>query len=106
MANSAGYALAAGGIAAANEVFFAPINQQGTPWQNFNWRLIPATGILAITLYGLEKISQPLGTGLGVMALMAVLIVPIGNAPTPIENISRFALGTPVNPGSSLGRKK
>jgi hypothetical protein len=93
MANSAGYALAAGGIAAANEVFFAPMAPQGAPFTSFNWRLIPATAILAITLYGLEKISQPLGTGLGVMALMAVLIVPVGNAPTPIENLSRFALG-------------
>lgn len=96
---STGLALAAGAIAAANEVVFAPV--QNLPGQSgpaniaanaaasFNWRLIPATGVLVATLAGLEKLSPQFAVGLGALAVMAVLIIPIGKAPTPIDNIIR-----------------
>ena len=94
MASSTGYILAAAGIAAANEAIFAPASQNKPLFVDFNWRIIPATAIAALTLGGLEKISEPLGQGLAILALMAVLIVPDGNAPSPIDNASKF-LGLP-----------
>jgi hypothetical protein len=86
--SAAGFVLAAGGIAAANEVLFLPLEGQGSPAANFNWRLIPATAILAITLTGFEKIAPQFGAILGGMVLLAVLIIPVGNAPSPLENVA------------------
>lgn len=86
MGQSTGVVLAVGGITAANEVLFAPLAGHGTPWKNFNWRVIPATLGLALALNGLEKIAPGFATGLAWLALLAVLIVPFGNAPTPLEN--------------------
>lgn len=90
MAESTGFILAAAGIAAANEAIFAPV-ANGTPlWVDFNWRIIPATAIAALTLAGLEQISVPLGKGLAILALMTVLLRPMGNAPSPVENASKM----------------
>jgi hypothetical protein len=91
MAESTGIVLAAGGIAVANEIIFAPMKSgKGVDLTTFNWRIVPATVILALTLGGLEKLSRPLGVGLAGLTLMAVLIIPVGNAPTPIDNASKL----------------
>jgi hypothetical protein len=91
MASAAGLVLAAGGIAVANEVIFTPMEAgKGVDLQSFNWRIVPATAILALTLTGLEKISEPLGVGLAGLTLLAVLILPVGKAPTPIDNLARL----------------
>lgn len=90
MAESTGYILAAAGIVAANEAIFAPAVTGRPLWKDFNWRIVPATAIAAVTLAGLEKISEPLGKGLAILALLTVLIVPIGNAPSPVENASKM----------------
>lgn len=90
MADSTGYVLAAAGIAVANEVIFVPALQHKPLWSDFNWRIIPAAAVAAITLAGLEKVSPPLGKGLAVLALLAVIILPMGNAPSPVENAAKF----------------
>jgi hypothetical protein len=95
MASAAGIVLAAGGIAAANEAIFVPIAQHKDFTTSIKtdtnlWRLVPATAILALTLTGLEKISEPLGKGLAGLVLLAVLILPVGNAPTPLENAAKM----------------
>ena len=90
MAASTGYILAAAGIAAANEAIFAPAVAHKPLFVDFNWRILPATVIAGFTLAGLEKISEPLGKGLAVLALLAVLITPVGNAPSPVENASKM----------------
>lgn len=90
MADSTGYVLAAAGIAVANEVIFVPASHHQPLLKDFNWRIIPATAIAAVTLAGLEKLSRPLGVGLAMLALLTVLIVPIGNAPSPVENASKM----------------
>lgn len=87
---STGFILAAAGIAAANEAIFVPAIENKPLWTGFNWRLVPATALAALAVGGLETISEPLGKGLAVLALMAVLIVPVGNAPSPVENASRL----------------
>lgn len=92
MAASTGYILAAAGLVAANEAVFAPVAEGRQPLSgvDFNWRIVPVTAIAAITLAGLEQISEPLGKGLAVLALLTVLIVPVGNAPTPLDNVRRM----------------
>lgn len=89
MAESTGYILAAAGIAAANEAIFAPLATGQPLWTNFNWRIIPATAIAGLTLAGLEKLSPPLGKGLAILALLTVLMMPVGNAPSAVENLSK-----------------
>lgn len=90
MAKSTGLILATAGIAAANEVIFAPAVAGQPLWHNFNWRIVPATAIAALTLAGLEQISEPLGVGLAALALLSVLMLPVGNAKSPIENASKM----------------
>lgn len=90
MAASTGYILAAAGIAAANEAIFAPTVAHKPLWVDFNWRIIPATAIAGLCLAGLEKISEPLGKGLAMLALLTVLMVPVGKAPSPIDNVSKM----------------
>lgn len=89
MGASTGPVLLAGGITAANELIFAPVEGRKV---SFNWRLIPATGLLALTLDGLEKISPGFAAGLAWLMVATVLIVPLGNAPTPLQNATA-ALG-------------
>lgn len=90
MAASTGLILAAAGIAAANEAIFAPAAAGKPLWVNFNWRIIPATGIAALCLAGMEEISPPLGKGLAALALMSVVLLPVGNAPSPVENATKL----------------
>lgn len=83
MARSTGIVLAVGGITAANELLFAPLAGQKV---TFQWRIIPATAGLALALAGLEHLAPGFATGLAWLSLAAVLIVPFGNAPTPLDN--------------------
>ena len=89
--SAAGYVLAAGGIVAANEVIFAPLASGGVKAsEQFNWRIIPATAILAVVLTGFEKIAPQFGNALGGMVLLVVLVAPMGKAPSPAENVAKL----------------
>jgi hypothetical protein len=88
--SAAGYVLAAGSIAAANEVIFAPLASGGKATESFNWRIIPATAILAVVLTGFERIAPAYGNALGGMVLLVVLIAPMGKAPSPAENVAKL----------------
>jgi hypothetical protein len=85
MANAASIVVAAGAIELVNDALFAPIAEHKPPWQTVNWRIVPATAILAALLGGVAKVSPKFGNGLAGLVLLSVLIVPYGNAPTPIE---------------------
>jgi hypothetical protein len=87
MARSAGIVLVTGTITFANEAMFAPL--AGAKPQ-INWRIIPATAGLALALTGLEKIAPGFAVGLAWLGLAAVLIVPFGNAPTPLDNLVKI----------------
>jgi hypothetical protein len=89
MASGAGFVLAAGGIVAVNEGIFMPIEEHKPPWSTFNWRIVPATAILAILVTGAEKLNAPFGKALGMLVLLSSLVISYGNAPSPIENASR-----------------
>lgn len=84
--------LAAGGLAAANEVLFAPVASDDAAGigTHFNWRLVPATAVLAIALGAVEKLAPDFAVGLAGLVLLTVLIVPVGNAPTPIDNVAKI----------------
>lgn len=95
---STGLVLAAGGIALANEALFAPVKPSVSDpskvdsnafFDRFNWRILPATAVLAFTLGGLEKLAPDFAIGLAALTLMAVLITPTGNAATPIDNLTK-----------------
>lgn len=90
MPSAAGLILTAAAITAANEAIFVPAVEDRPLWHDFNWRLVPATAIATMVLVGLEKVSEPLGRGLAALALLTVLIRRTGNAPSPIENLSKM----------------
>jgi hypothetical protein len=87
--SAAGVAITVGTVTAANELFFAPVTGNGT-LNDFNWRIIPATAVFALLLNGLEKFSPILANGIGYTALITALIVPFGNAKSPIQNLNSF----------------
>jgi hypothetical protein len=87
VAASTGIVVTVGAITAANEILFAPMLGEKV---SFNWRIIPATAGLALALGGLEKIAPGFATGLAWLSLITVLVVPFGNAPTPLSNINKL----------------
>ena len=89
MTPAADIALITGVITGANELLFAPLAGEGT---HFNWRILPATGILALLIEGLSKISPNLAMGVSVAALITALFSSFGNAGSPITNAAK-ALG-------------
>lgn len=90
MSSAAGYVLAAGGLVAANEAVFVPLETGKPAWTSLNWRIVPATALLALALTGMDKLAPGFGTGLGMLTLLAVLVIPVGNASTPLENAAKL----------------
>lgn len=90
MAKAAGYVIAAGALVLANEAIFVPIETGAKPLANINWRIVPATAILAALLTGVEQIAPEFGAALGGLVLLSVLVIPVGNAPTPLENLAKL----------------
>jgi hypothetical protein len=90
MAKAAGYVIAAGAIVLANDSIFVPIDTGSDPLKGINWRIVPATAILAILLTGVEKLAPEFGAALGGLVLLSVLVIPVGNAPTPLENVAKL----------------
>ena len=88
MASAAGLILAAGAIEFVNDALFVPIAEKKSPWLSINWRIVPATAVMALVLTGAEKLSPRLGVGLAGLVLLSVLVIPYGNAPTPLDSIS------------------
>jgi hypothetical protein len=91
MAGSAvGYALAAGGIVAANDAIFIPMETGQAPWTGLNWRIVPATAFLALALDGLDRLAPGFGKGLAVLVLISALVIPFGNSGTPLQNAAKL----------------
>jgi hypothetical protein len=74
----------------ANEVMFAPVASGGKITSDFNWRIIPATLLGAAALGGLQHLAPGFAVGLAGLCLLAVLIVPVGKAGSPVENVSKM----------------
>lgn len=90
MAASTGPVLAAAAITFANEGLLAPAAGEGAA--KWNWRVIPAAAGLALALAGLEKLAPGFAVGLAWLTLATALLVPFGNAPTPVQTAVK-ALG-------------
>jgi hypothetical protein len=52
--------------------------------------VVPATAVAVLALTALEKLSPPLAKGLAGLALLSAIMVPFGNAPSPIDNLSKM----------------
>lgn len=89
-ADITGVVLAAGALTAANEALFAPLTGHGAPWDHLNWKLLPATAGLALMLNGLAHLAPGFALGLAWLTLVAAVTLPVGNAPTPIENLVKL----------------
>lgn len=94
MAGSTSWVLAAGGIAAVNEAVFVPAETGKPPDFGSVWRLLPATAFLAIGLGALEKAVPQFATGIAKLLVLAVLVFPVGNAPTPLQNAAKLVSAT------------
>lgn len=86
---STGYVLAAGGLVLANEAIFIPLERGVPPIQSINWRVVPATAIMAIVLAGIESLNAGFGAGLGMLVLLSALVLPYGHAGSPLENMAK-----------------
>lgn len=87
MARSTAVVLATGAMTLANEAIFAPMAGQTV---TVNWRIVPATAALAVALGALEHLAPEFAVGLAWLALVSALFIPVGNAPTPIDNLSKI----------------
>jgi len=79
--------LATGALTLANEAVFAPMAGQTVA---VNWRIVPATAGLAIALGALEHLAPEFAVGLAWLALVTALFVPLGKAPTPLDNLTKI----------------
>jgi hypothetical protein len=88
MAQSTGIVLAVGALTFANEALFAPA--AGSAKVQINWRIVPATAGLALALAALEKVAPGFAVGLAWLSMLVVLAIPMGNAPTPVQNLNKL----------------
>lgn len=90
MAGSTGLVLAAAGLAVANDVAFAPMAQhKPVDLTKINWKIIPATAILALMLDGLGKLSPGFATSLAGITLGLVLVTPVSGSKSPVDNLTK-----------------
>lgn len=94
MAQSTGWVLAAGGIVAVNEALFVPIETGRPPDFASVWRVLPATALLAVGLAFLERAVPEFATGIAKLLVLGVLVFPVGNAPTPLQNAAALVSKT------------
>lgn len=82
MAKSTGPILAAGAITLFNDVIV-----HGKPFDQNEWRIPVGTAIAAGGLVLIEKVSQPLATGIAWIALVSVLLTRMkADVPSPAES--------------------
>ena len=90
MADSTGPVILAGTIVAVNEAFFAPLSTGKTATPSAIFRLVPATVGLALALALLERAAPEFAKGLAWLLVAGVLVFPVGNAPTPLDNATKI----------------
>jgi hypothetical protein len=77
--------LIAGTVTLANEALFSPAAGGKVA---VNWRVIPATGIAAVIVDVIARLSPQLGLGIAVTALITTLFAPLGTAGSPVSNLA------------------
>ena len=71
-------------------LYLRPLDGNGQIWTNLNWRVIPATAIMAVALTGIDSLAPGFGAGLGMLVLLSVLVIPVGAAGTPLNNLAKL----------------
>lgn len=99
--DSTGWVLAAGAIVAVNEAIFIPAETGKAPDFGSVWRIAPAAAGLAVGFALLGRALPGFASGLAKLLVVAVLVFPVGNAPTPLENAAAIVSKT----SGKLGRK-
>lgn len=94
MSGSAGWVIAAGSIAAVNEAVFVPAVAGKAPDFGPVWRIVPATALLAAGMALLERAVPAFAVGLARLLLFAVLVFPVGNAPSPVQEAAKLVTAT------------
>lgn len=94
MADSTSWVLAAGSIAAVNEAVFVPAVAGKEPDFGSVWRIVPATALLAVGMALLEKAVPGFATGLSKLLVFAVLVFPVGKAPSPVQEAAKLVTAT------------
>ena len=86
MARSTGPIIAVGAITLANQTVLHA--------EPFDWRVPIATGLAALVLAGVERVSPELAVGIAYIALVAVLFTRLNpNVPAPIESLAAVMAG-------------
>lgn len=80
-------ALGAGSIVFANEWVIAP---GGGGASDINWRIVVATPLAALFLWGAGKVSPPLATGLGIALFITALVTPFSGT-SPIQTLANLS---------------
>jgi hypothetical protein len=78
MSKSTGPILAVGAISYGNSWVFN---------HDEDFKILLATGVAALMLAGLEKISPPLAVGIGYIALVTITFTRVNGKPSPAENL-------------------
>lgn len=102
MAEAHQIVLATAAIVATNEAILAPLAGHGTPWKDFNWRLLPATAVVTLAFVGLEKVAPPVAKGLAVVLLVTVLVTPLSHGvPPPLVSAADIFVGNAPSQGTN-----
>jgi hypothetical protein len=89
VAASTGIVLAAGALAAGNEVLLGPLATHKPPQWGSAWRLVPVTAGLALALGLLEKAAPQFAAGLAWLLLAGVIVFPPGHQPSILDNANK-----------------
>jgi hypothetical protein len=83
MAESTGIILAAGAISFGNEWL---LNHKSP-----DFKILLATGVAALMLAGAEHINQQIAVGIAWIALITVILAPVGSTNSPATNLLRVS---------------
>jgi hypothetical protein len=78
--------LAAGALTVLNETVLAPAAGSKA---EFSWKVIPATGILALMIDGLSALNAELAIGISVSVFITVLLAVNGKSGSPVGNLTK-----------------
>lgn len=84
--------LAAGSVVFANEWIQTPGGGAGS---GINWRIVVATPLATLFMWGIGKVSSPISTGLGVALFITAMVTPI-NGSSPAQTLAGLTKGNQV----------
>jgi hypothetical protein len=83
MSQSTGIVLAAGAISFGNEWL---LNHKAP-----DFKILLATGVAALMLSGAEHINKEIAVGIAWIALITVILAPVGSTNSPVTNLLKVS---------------